>query len=481
MKKLHSFFAVLLLGILPSALHSQTVTVSEPISVRNESTYQLLGKMGNHFLLFIDKSTEFEVTAYRENMSKAWEKEIVLDKRRPEIKSILPSFGGFDLFYIFRDRGDLLLKWHQYNPGANLIDSMTIRNFGNPINTTYSPIVALESENKEYIAFYQIDQQRTIKAFTFHIPTRKIVWETAFGFSEPINGKSFRQILLTDQGDLYFFYERFNRKNQIEQHYFECYQFGPTNGLELINFKIPMQSHLTFDVLFSYDNLNDILIAGGMYGNESLALANGYFFSSVDPKLPGFPRTQFIPFEEQFIFKFARDKKAQKRLGIELTTIREIVHRRDGGILLIGEQNKKYERNISGGRPSLAGYGGRFITDYYFDDLFMISIHPDGKTHWESILYKRQYSQDDDAVFSSYLLLKTPTALRMLYNDEIKYENAVFEYVISGAGDVDRNAVLNTESQQLQLRIKDGIQVGANEVLIPSERKNRLKLVRVEF
>jgi len=157
------------------------------------------------------------------------------------------------------------------------------------------------------------------------------------------------------------------------------------------------------------------------------------------------------------------------------------VHRRDGGILLIGEQNKKYERNISGGRPSLAGYGGRFITDYYFDDLFMISIHPDGKTHWESILYKRQYSQDDDAVFSSYLLLKTPTALRMLYNDEIKYENAVFEYVINGSGEVDRNAVLNTESQQLQLRIKDGIQVGANEVLIPSERKNRLKLVRVQF
>ncbi|MEM1220739.1 MAG: hypothetical protein AAGH79_17595, partial [Bacteroidota bacterium] len=99
----------------------------------------------------------------------------------------------------------------------------------------------------------------------------------------------------------------------------------------------------------------------------------------------------------------------------------------------------------------------------------------------ESILYKRQYSQDDDAVFSSYLLLKTPTALRMLYNDEIKYENTVFEYEINGSGEVDRNAVLNTESQQLQLRIKDGIQVGANEVLIPSERKNRLKLVRVQF
>ncbi|MEM1221022.1 MAG: hypothetical protein AAGH79_19020, partial [Bacteroidota bacterium] len=91
MKKLHACFAVLLLGVLPLALHSQTVTVSEPISVRNESTYQLLGKMGNHFLLFINKSTEFEVTAYRENMSKAWDKEIILDKRRPEIKSILPS------------------------------------------------------------------------------------------------------------------------------------------------------------------------------------------------------------------------------------------------------------------------------------------------------------------------------------------------------------------------------------------------------
>lgn len=481
MNNLLSTVLISFFGGLLGPLFAQTVTVSEPISMRNESTYELLGKMGNHFLVLKNRSDELEVLAYEEDMSKGWEKELLLDKRRPEVQAIIPSFHGFDLFYVYRDHGDLLLKWHQYSPAANIIDSMTIKNFGNPLNTTYSPVIPVESENKEYVAFYQIEQQRSLKVFTFHIPTRKIVWETAFGFSEPLNGKNYLQTLLSDRGDFYFFYERNNRRNQIEQHYFECYQFGEISNLELNNFQIDMEQHLTFDVLFSYDNLNDLLIAGGMYSDESIAWANGYFYISVDASQTDQQTAAFTPFQETFILKFSGNKKSQKKEGIELTTIQEIVHRQDGGILLIGEQNKKYERSISGGRPSISRYGGRYITDYYFDDLFMISIHPDGKTHWENILYKRQYSQDDDAVFSSYLLLKTPTALRILFNDEIKYENAVYEYVINGTGKVDRNAVLNTENQELQLRVRDGIQVSANEVLLPSERKNRLKLVRVVF
>ena len=47
-------------------------------------------------------------------------------------------------------------------------------------------------------------------------------------------------------------------------------------------------------------------------------------------------------------------------------------------------------------------------------------MHPDGSNHWEKVLHKKQYSQDDDAAYSSYFLLKTPTALRVIFNDEAK-------------------------------------------------------------
>ncbi|MCB0626438.1 MAG: hypothetical protein KDC43_21590, partial [Saprospiraceae bacterium] len=92
-----------------------------------------------------------------------------------------------------------------------------------------------------------------------------------------------------------------------------------------------------------------------------------------------------------------------------------------------------------------------------------------------------QYSQDDDAAYSSYFLLKTPYNLRLLFNDEIKYENTVSEYVIQGNGHFDRNAVMSTENQKLRLRFTDAIQVASNALIVPSERRNRLKLVKVTY
>ena len=80
-----------------------------------------------------------------------------------------------------------------------------------------------------------------------------------------------------------------------------------------------------------------------------------------------------------------------------------------------------------------------------------------------------------------FFLVKTPKALRLLFNDEIKYENTVSEYVLRGNGKKDRNSVLNTSYQKLQLRFQDALQVASNEILIPSERRSRLRLVKVVY
>ena len=124
---------------------------------------------------------------------------------------------------------------------------------------------------------------------------------------------------------------------------------------------------------------------------------------------------------------------------------------------------------------------GRYTVDHYYEDLFLFSVHPDGEHHWEKILHKKQFSQDDDAAFSSFFLVKTPQRLRLIYNDEIRNENTVSEYIIKGSGEYDRNSILNTASQELRLRFRESKQVAYNEIIVPSERKSRLKLVRMQF
>ena len=121
------------------------------------------------------------------------------------------------------------------------------------------------------------------------------------------------------------------------------------------------------------------------------------------------------------------------------------------------------------------------MIDYYYDELFVISIHPTGQEHWATVLPKKQFSQDDGGIFSSFFLFKTPSKLRFIFNDEIKNENTVSEYVLGGTGAFDRNSVLSTSGLELKLRFQDAVQINGNELLIPSERRNRLKLVRLNY
>jgi len=78
-------------------------------------------------------------------------------------------------------------------------------------------------------------------------------------------------------------------------------------------------------------------------------------------------------------------------------------------------------------------------------------------------------------------LAKTPAALRVIFNDEIKQSNTVSEYIVSGNGSFEHNTVMNTERKELSLRMRDAVQVAANEIIVPSERRNRLKLVKIVY
>ncbi|MEL6357809.1 MAG: hypothetical protein AAFQ37_12855, partial [Bacteroidota bacterium] len=64
------------------------------------------------------------------------------------------------------------------------------------------------------------------------------------------------------------------------------------------------------------------------------------------------------------------------------------------------------------------------------------------------------------------------------------YSLTVFSKRISSLnskGDFDRNSLFHTRDLELKLRFRDGVQVATNEVIIPSERRNRLRLVTLTY
>ena len=453
---------------------SQEVTISESINYRTDDSFDVLGKLKGQYLLFQDQATTFKVHALDENLKEKWSKEIELEKRRTKVIGIVPTKENFSLLYNFRKKGELNVRVRKYDPGANIIDSTSIKIYDKLFVTPNFKFI--HSENKKTVLLYYIKEQKSIEAIAFNLESMEVLWDTSIHPEDMTYYEDFEQIVINDHGDLFLVLKKENRKPKKDEHHFQIYKVNSTG--ELSDFKIHMQNHLTYDIHFSFDNKNDQLVAAGLYSDKNKGRSNGYFFINIPIDNPSNYVSIFEPFEEAFLKSLA-GKKADIKKGISDTNIQEIVHRHDGGILMVAERNRKLQRGSS--RSGQYGSGTLANMDYYFDDVFIISIHPNGETHWKNVLHKRQYSQDDDAVFSSFFLVKTPSSLRFLFNDEIKQENTVSEYVVRGDGKVKRNSVLSTEDQKIQLQFANAMQVASDEIIVPSARRNRLKIIKVKY
>lgn len=474
MKNITTYFFL----FFPLLLSAQVVTVSDEISIRNDQAYYILDDQRGNVLLFRDKDTEFEVHGFNERMQKQWDKSIELDKKRPEIIDVVSFGGDFCVFYAFREKQDLILKAHRYNPAANLVDSVTIVNLG---NVFYKPNFLTDySEDKKTAVIWSVDNENEISALAFHIGRMKLLWNKTFEPDGLVFNRDFHQSIVDNAGNFYFILRKENRKAKQSEHRLEVLEMGGQGEEAIVrSYSVPMQAYLTYDAFFSFDNLNQKLLAGGLYSTDNLTRAEGLFFLSIDHSDIDQQVLVFHPFDKDFV-NVLLEKEKTKNKGLTEVSVQDIVLRRDGGIILIGELNKEFLRG-GGTTAYYARTGIRPIIDYYYDDVFLISIHPDGAIHWRDILHKKQYSQDDDAAYSSYFLAKTPAALRVVFNDEIKQESTVSEYIIRGDGQYDRKAVMNTERKELSLRFRDAVQISATEFVVPSERRSKLKLVRVRY
>jgi hypothetical protein len=77
--------------------------------------------------------------------------------------------------------------------------------------------------------------------------------------------------------------------------------------------------------------------------------------------------------------------------------------------------------------------------------------------------------------------MENPSRLRLIFNDEIRNENTVSEYILQGNGLSKRSSVMSTDYQRLKLRFQEAIQVASNQIIVPSERNSRLNLVKITY
>ncbi len=455
-----------------TAIYAQEIKVSDEIDMRQDNEILLLGKYKNKLLFYRDQYPDYAIQAIDENMHFLWEKPIKVGKRRSKIIS---AFGGKNKFYTIskeKIKKKTNLRIFQFNSNAKIVDSLSIYIKGGTNYLRQTEYIL--SEDKSYAFFYvELGGSLEIRGFLLDLKHFKISWinelagiRTKFG-----NNPYFFEV--TNDGTVYFIQSENNRKSRRKDHQYKIYTIVSNQAPK--PFAVSMNGKQTYDVNFKYDNINHQLVGAGLYSDKNQSYANGTFYMKIGASSG---EVIFKEFALGFIKEYM-DKKRFIRLRIYDSYVKELVLRKDGGLIMICERVLNHS-HYNGHVNEQTDFTLK-SNDYAYLDMFLTSFHPNGEVHWNKIIHKKQYSYNDNGVYSSFFLAKTPSELRIIFNDDIKTETTVSDYNIDIVGEANRNSLLNTKYHKLRLLITESLQTGSSEIIIPSLDRKILKLVKINW
>lgn len=464
---------LLAFGLFIPILQAQKITISQEIGLRNDYAYSILGWVDDNLLMFRDKGHSFFLQAFDRDLNLKWERELLLGEGRADIIGVVALDDRVHLVYGLRERGDYYIRHFAYSNNASLVDTATIAVYDNPF---VSPrIFSKESENKQMILLFEY-QNAGLKLYSYDLKAMGLMWTHTINLNGQNLDENFTSLMINNVGD--FFLPLKSNKQQQKTQYLHLFT-NTADTKSVIHDTIRLGDVQLFDIYPVYDHVQKTLVITGLYGERNSSRANGFYYITYHNTRKNL--LSYLPFDESLLVEVSgRNVSASK--GLSDFTVRDVALRQDGGVVIIAELIKEFSRRSS---LPMQRDNGTYIrdgwVDYYFEDMILFAVYPDGREHWKEVLRKRQYSQDDGAMYSSYMLFKTPERLRFLFNDEIKQENTVGGYEVTGKGYVERKTVFNTDYHKLKLRFMDGIQVAYNECIVPSERNNRLSLIRILY
>lgn len=466
------FLAVFTIGVT-----AQEVTVSEEVVVRSEDHFTIIGEIENRLLVLIERNRQVELLSFDQNMRLRNQTKTDIGGRQSRLVGNSQNSGNTFFLFTQQKEGDeyFIIAW-EYSSTANLRDSSTIAIA--PHAYGFSNFLFAQSEDRSKAVFFRSDNSREVQAFCYDLDSRDVIWDKNIVVEGNLR-TDFRQLLVTDEGNLAIVMETgqkgFRRKGMEYQ--FINYHFERD---EVSRNSFETEDIFSNSVVFKVDNQNQFILGAGLYYEQSASRSDGHFIIYVDLKFPANQQFYQHPFDAEFLSGISQQNI--NRNAVTDLEIRDVLLKNDGGVVIFSEINRVFERRPTyGERVWNRSYGRVGWIDFYIEDVIITSFDPQGQKQWNNVLFKKQYSQDDEAVYSSFFLFNTPTFLRLIFNDEIASNNTVSEYIVSAVGYAERKSVLNTEYQNLRLRMRDAIQLSSTAVVIPSEQKSQLKFVRVVF
>jgi len=474
-----SFLIALITLVTP--LFAQEVTVSSDLSLRSKLAYDIIGRVDESILLYQNESREQSIIIYNNDLVQQSERQINLFGKRPEVYEVVNLDTAFAVIYGYHEKKTENIQMDIFSSTAVLIDSITIASKDK--DWSGLNFETIMSQDESVIAFYDLKGQDELQLLVYDLELDSVLHNNVYLFKGSNLYNDLLNVDISNDGNFFMLTEINNSKSQKNQHEAVIFHFFPfTEEIQQIN--IPLYGVVCGDLRLSVDNTNGQIGIVGLYHEKKYSESTGFLWIAAEPQRFNNLDVQYIPFSQDLYFEVYGNRNEKH---LEDFAVAEVIWKNNGSPILTFEMQVDISRRTAGGyvnsQSSSRNYRANNSgwSDHYREDVVIISLSKTNELEWHKVFYKRQFSQNDEGVFSSFYSFLTPSRLRLIYNDEIKSNNTVSEYVLDPLGNYKRTSVLSTEYQNLKLRFQDATQISSTELLVPSQKNYDLSLVKIDF
>lgn len=461
-----------------ASANAQEVSVSKEFNLRSDYSYEILSNVGEHIVLLRDKGLKYKLEVLGSDLSFKKTVDVEFEKSKIDLISAVNRNDFFTIYYSFKDDGMTHLAARTFNNKVEPIDSTIILQEKTKIFKQKFVLTTSEDKSKVLVTTKRGKNEYNIIAIDQD--SIKLIYDDIIEFAEYDLRTDLQKAIINNDGEVFILLNKNNKKQNKSKNKIEVNYVSPSTE-HIESFELTLTDLLISDLTLKYDDLNKMILVLGLYHDKNKIASQGYFFGGVHKhRFANLVDPIFVPYNKEVLESFNGKKKSNE---LQHFKISDVLFRKDGGFLLVTEMNKVLTRRTyyNGYNASTNNRNQGLWKDYYNENIILFAVKPSGIEHWTQVLHKKQFSQDDNDIYGSFFLFKSPSRLRLLYNDEIKKDNTVSEYVLNPIGQFERNAVLSTDYQNLSLRFRDAVQISSSELLVPSQRNYNLSLVKIKY
>jgi len=471
----HIFFLCLIWLLSINSISAQKVTISNEINVKLDNEYEIVGELEDRVILYRESGNKRSYTFFDNKLRKIYDRDIVLESKKANVMANIVYDTTIHTLYNFYAKDTAFTLLRRYDNTGLCLDTTTL--YYSSQKLRFDEYKLASSEDRENTLILNYDYKTGI---TFNLLNHESISISA-SYNVPIGDKrninDFISLELSNDGLVYLLFEKYNSKFNRDRHEFYLLSMNLKTG-EYIEELIPCRDVVSVDVKTKYDNKNKVYNIIGLYSEKDRNSAEGVFhFRKSGVFIDTINYILLNEFDGLFYQELYKDKIKER---LENHQIKNIQLTNDGGAILLSEHNKVFSR-----RSPFQGYGNSGVggswTDHYLEEVVILSLSEDLDIRWKTILLKKQFSQDDGGVYSSFFLFELPSKFKIIFNDDIKSNNMVSEFELYPSGNLIRKSLLSTEYQNLKIRFDGAIQTSNNTFLVPSEKSGKLKIVKVSY